>query len=155
MNEDTDTLAAFWQDSLQSNGYRLTDSRRSLVRIMAVSNKALSVMELFDLGRKVHPSLGLVTVYRTLEKLEELSLIQRVHRPSGCHTYLRAPQEHEHLLICNRCGEGYFFSGDNLSDLINSVSQQTGFTIGEHWLQLFGVCSSCKGDEPENGGTTL
>lgn len=137
-------LSKIWQDSLQSNGYRLTDSRRSLVQIMADTTRALSVIELFDLGRKTHPSLGLVTVYRTLEKLEELALVQRVHRPGGCHTYLRAPQDHEHLLICSLCGEGFFFTGDDLTDLIATVGEQTGFLIQDHWLQLFGICMTCQ-----------
>jgi Fur family ferric uptake transcriptional regulator len=144
MNKETNILAQNWQECLQANGYRLTDSRRLLVEIMADSSKAITAMQLFDLSRKSNPSLGLVTVYRTLEKLEELSLVQRVHRPNGCHTYLRAPQEHEHLLICNQCGVGFFFSGDDLSELIASVSEQTGFLIQDHWLQLFGVCASCQ-----------
>lgn len=134
-----------WLDRLRSNGYRLTAPRRKLVEIMAGTSQALSATELFDLGRAEHPSLGLVTVYRTLEKLEELGLVQRVHLPGGCHSYLRATQGHEHFIICTRCGRTFFFAGDNLSDLFAAVAYRSGYSITDHWLQLFGVCRKCLG----------
>jgi Fur family ferric uptake transcriptional regulator len=144
MDELSPSLTSDWLDLLRTSGYRLTTSRQTLVEIMARSSHVLSALELFDLGRRAHPGLGLVTVYRTLEKLEELGLIQRVHRPGGCHTYLRAAQEHEHLLICTGCGRAFFFAGDDLSGLIAAVAEHTGFKINDHWLQLFGTCEDCQ-----------
>jgi Fe2+ or Zn2+ uptake regulation protein len=114
------------------------------VEIMARSPRALNPIELYDLGRDGHPHLGLVTVYRTLEKLEELGLVQRVHHPGNCNMYLRAAQGHEHLLICTRCGRAETFSGDDLASLIAETSRRSGFAIHEHWLQLFGVCNTCQ-----------
>ena len=79
-----------WLARLQSGGYRLTAPMRVLVEILCQSERILDPLELFDLGRKAYPQLGLVTVYRTLEKLEEVGLIQRVHQANDCHGYLRA-----------------------------------------------------------------
>lgn len=134
----------YWLDSLQESGYRLTGPRRALVEIIATSRYALSPVDLYDLGRKEYPGLGLVTVYRTLEKLEELGLVQRVHQPGGCHRYLPASQGHEHLLLCNNCGQAFYFSGDDLNDLMDEISRRSGFEIKDHWLQLFGVCQACQ-----------
>jgi Fe2+ or Zn2+ uptake regulation protein len=86
----------------------------------------------------------LVTVYRTLEKLEELQLVQRVHQPHGCHCYLPATTGHQHLMLCQKCGEAEYFSGDDLDALIETLSHQSGYLIQEHWLQLFGLCENCK-----------
>lgn len=133
-----------WLSVLQESGYRLTAPRRAIVEIMAACEHALSPVELFDLGRKSQPGLGLVTVYRTLEKMEELGLVQRVHQPGGCHMYLPAARGHQHLLICQNCGKAVLFDGDELAPLFNSVAQTTGYTITEHWLQLFGLCADCK-----------
>ncbi len=55
--------------------------------------------------------MGLVTVYRTVEKLEELGLVQRVHQPSGCQSFIAAAVGHQHLLICQSCGKVVFFDG--------------------------------------------
>ena len=138
-----DELSEAWLASLQDSGYRVTAPRRAIVRILADTPRALDAIELFDMGRQSHPRLGLVTVYRTLEKVEQLGLVQRVHQPDGCNMYLRAPQGHEHLLLCKSCGQMEYFSGDDLSGLIAETARQSGFSIHEHWLQLFGLCARC------------
>lgn len=136
--------AEHWLSALQENGYRLTEARRAVVEIVAATARALSPLEVFDLARVAHPDLGLVTVYRTLEKLEELHLIQRVHQPAGCHAFVAASQGHQHLLLCQKCGRVVFFDGDDLEYLFNAIAVKTGYAIKEHWLQLFGLCASCR-----------
>jgi Fe2+ or Zn2+ uptake regulation protein len=136
-----------WFDSLLANGYRLTGSRRTVVEIVASSRRALTPLEVYEDARRRHPGLGLVTVYRTLEKLEELHLIQRVHQPAGCQAFIAAFHGHEHLILCSRCGKVVFFEGDDLEALINRICAQTGFEVQEHWLQLFGLCASCRETE--------
>lgn len=133
-----------WLEKLQENGYRLTDSRRTVVEIVAGSERALSPLEVYDLARAKHAGLGLVTVYRTLEKLEELGLIQRVHQPQGCQAFVAAFNGHQHLILCSKCGKVQFFAGDNLETLIQTIGQQTGYVIQDHWLQLFGLCDDCR-----------
>jgi Fe2+ or Zn2+ uptake regulation protein len=143
-NEAQKTLSDHWLDRLQESGYRLTAPRRALVDILVHGQRALNPIELYDLGRDEYPHLGLVTVYRTLEKLEELGLIQRVHQPGGCNMYLRATTGHEHLLLCTNCGLVETFKGDDISGLIAKTTRESGFEIYDHWLQLFGLCASCK-----------
>lgn len=133
-----------WLADLRASGYHLTRPRRAVVQILADSARALQPVEIYDLGREHYPGLGLVTVYRTLERLEALGLVQRVHQESGCHTYLRAARGHEHVLLCNSCGRAEYFSGDDLNGLIRSVSQRSGFQIQGHWLQLEGTCPICQ-----------
>lgn len=140
---DESSLSEKWLQSLQASGYRLTQPLRILVEILAKSPRALSPMDLFDLGRKEFPKMGLVTVYRALEKLEEQGLVQRVHQPCGCNMYLRAANGHEHLLLCTSCGRAEYFRGDDLSPLTDSLTRRFGFDIREHWLQIYGVCPAC------------
>lgn len=136
--------AEIWLQLLRSNGYRLTPARRAVVRTMAASPRAITPLEVYDTARARHRALGLVSVYRTLEKLEELGLIQRVHRPEGCQAFVSASDGHQHLLICRQCGRAAFFEGDDLQPLIRSLARRTGYAIGEHWLQLFGLCKDCQ-----------
>jgi Fe2+ or Zn2+ uptake regulation protein len=133
-----------WLTQLQENGYRLTEARRAVVDTVAGTNRVLTPLEVFDLARTMYPALGLVTVYRTLEKLEELHLIQRVHQPQGCQAFTAASQAHQHLLLCKKCGRVKFFEGDDLDPLIAALAKKTGYQIQEHWLQLFGLCQDCK-----------
>jgi Fe2+ or Zn2+ uptake regulation protein len=147
MNEpESNSRTEEWLDRLQANGYRLTGPRRAVVETIALSQHVLSPFDVFELARRRYPSLGLVTVYRTIEKLEELELVQRVHQPSGCQAFIAACAGHQHLLICQRCGRVKFFSGDSerMEPLIAEVGLASGFQIEEHWLQLFGQCESCR-----------
>ncbi|MGZ9221973.1 MAG: Fur family transcriptional regulator [Anaerolineales bacterium] len=133
-----------WLTQLQENGYRLTEARRAVVEIIQRSTRALTPVEVFDMARKAYPALGLVSVYRTLEKLEQLHLVQRVHQPQGCQAFIAASQAHQHLLLCQNCGQVTFFEGDDLEALIKTISKKTGYLIREHWLQLFGLCQACQ-----------
>ena len=133
-----------WLNRLQENGYRLTEARRAVVDVVQNSSRALTPVEVFDMARKKYRALGLVSVYRTLEKLEELHIVQRVHQPKGCQAFITASQGHEHLMLCQSCGQVTFFEGDNLEALIKSISKTTGYQIREHWLQLFGLCQACQ-----------
>jgi len=134
-----------WLSSLAASGYRLTQPLHVIVNVLVSTERALSPVDIFDLGRKEYPRMGLVTVYRALEKLEELGLVQRVHHPGGCHRYLRAAHGHEHLLLCTACGRAVYFAGDDVTNFIQYVAANTGFEIRDHWFQLFGLCEQCRG----------
>jgi Fur family ferric uptake transcriptional regulator len=133
-----------WLACLKASGYRLTGPRRAVVETLANSSRALNASEIYDLARERYQSLGLVSVYRTLEKLEELELIQRVHQHQGCHAFIAGFKGHQHLLICRSCGQTEFFEGEDLKPLFDRVAQESGYQIQDHWLQLFGLCSKCK-----------
>ena len=133
-----------WLAQLQENGYRLTSARRAVVATIAASPRALTPVEVYDAARAEDPALGLVTVYRTLEKLEELGLIQRVHQPRGCQAFITAGTGHQHLLLCKKCGRTTLVEGDDLEQFTRAVALKTGYEINEHWLQFFGLCEKCK-----------
>ncbi len=136
--------AEAWLARLKDNGYRQTAARQAVVETIAQTPRALTPLQVYHLARKRYPALGLVTVYRTLEKLEELHLIQRVHQEGGCQAFLRAGQGHQHILLCERCQRAVLFEGDDLQALFDHISRQTGFEIRDHWLQISGLCADCR-----------
>ncbi len=141
--------AQSWLTQLKENGYRLTNARKAVIETVAGTTSALNPLDVYEQAKASCPGLGLVTVYRTLEKLEELGLIQRVHQPNGCNAYLPHADGHQHLIICQQCGKAEYFEGDDLEVFFERVAGEHGFTVNEHWLQLFGVCSDC--ETPVNG----
>ncbi len=132
-----------WIDALRYSGYRVTPARLAVVKVIAASQRALLPLDAYLEARKLCSSLGLVTVYRTLEKLEELGCVVRVHSPNGCGAYLAAAEGHEHLIICTRCQKAEYFKGDDLHPLMERVAKERGYSVQDHWLQLFGLCSDC------------
>lgn len=136
--------ASEWLRCLQENGYRVTAPRQAVVEIIASSQHVLSPLEVYEIARDGYPRIGLVTVYRTVEKLEDLNLIQRVHQPSGCHAFVAGFTGHEHLLICEKCGRVAYFEGDKIDKLMDNVESESGFKVNDHWFQLFGICADCQ-----------
>lgn len=137
-------LCEDWNSFLHENGYRLTAPRKAVVEVLVSSTRALTPAETYEKAIKSCPGLGLVSVYRTLDKLEELGLIQRVHETKNCQAFIKAEKGHHHLLICNRCGNVIYFDGDRLDPPFESISQSTGFTIEDHWIQAHGICKDCR-----------
>lgn len=133
-----------WLTRLNSRGYHLTPARKAVVDVFKDGDKVMTPTELFFLARRINPGIGLVTVYRTIERLEELGLVQRVFFEEGGFGYYPRNNSHEHLLICRDCHRVEEFSGDDLGNLMQQVETQSGFEISDHILQFTGLCSHCR-----------
>lgn len=137
---DLETLNA----QLSEQGYKLTRQRKAVVEVVAHTHTRLSAADVFAQAQRACPDLGLTTVYRTLEILEQMGVIRRVHLDDGCEGFAPAAAEHGHHLICSRCQEAIEFEECNLTSLLKRVADQTGFTIEQHWLELVGLCPKCQ-----------
>lgn len=140
----TEERLARWRVALQQHGYRLTAARQAVLEVLAASDRALEATQIFDAARGRYARLGLVTVYRTLETMMALGLVQRVHCDAQCASYVATEPGHQHLLVCRRCGRVWYFSGDDLDDLMHTVAGESGFVVEDHWLQLVGLCADCQ-----------
>jgi Fe2+ or Zn2+ uptake regulation protein len=118
--------------------------RRAILDIIARSDRPLTPVEIFDMSRAQDPNIGLVTVYRTIEKLEELHLVEHVHYMGDCQTVFRSSDHHQHLLICTNCGKSQYFEGLEVEEQFNQIGRQFGYQITDHWLQLAGLCEECQ-----------
>lgn len=133
-----------WMTKLKEKGMRITAQREAIVEILLNSEKALDPLEVYDLTRQSHPSLGIVTVYRTMDCLEHLGLLQKVHQACGCNKYLKLKEGHNHLLICTNCGKAVYFEGLNFENQFEQVAENNSFLLQDHWLQLSGLCQRCQ-----------
>ena len=143
-NTTPKSLINIWLQKLKENGQRITRQRRVIVEVLLSVDRALEPIEVYDLGRQSYPNLGLVTVYRTLENLEKLNLLQKVHQPQGCNRYIQSAHGHQHLVICTSCGKVVYFDGFDLQQKFENVNDELGFQIDNHWFQLFGTCRRCQ-----------
>lgn len=131
---------------LKRLGYRLTRPRRSVLQVLMEADDCLRPEEIHVRARRYCPTLGLVTVYRTLSLLSGMDHVRRVHREDGCHGYARTELAHGHHLICRDCHQVIEFPGlDDLSLLIDPIERETGFLVEDHLLELLGLCPACQG----------
>ncbi len=140
MSLDLKTLNA----QLSEQGYKLTRQRKAVVEVVTQTHTRLSAADVFTQAQRMCPDLGLTTVYRTLEILEQLGVIRRVHLDDGCEAFAPTSIEHGHYLICVNCQTTIEFEGCDLTALLERIAGQTGFTIEQHWLELVGLCPRCQ-----------
>ena len=140
----TDVSLEEMAQALREAGYRLTQPRLAVLQVLQENSRYLSPAEIFERGRALYPSLGLVTVYRTLEMLDKLGLARRVHGRGNCHGYARADNAGGHYLVCRRCGQVTEFPCEGMEGIIQAVQKQSGFTVEQHLLELGGLCPACQ-----------
>lgn len=131
---------------LRDRGYRATAPRQTIVESILGFDRAFSADDLIQHLSDVDPSVGRATVFRTLDMLVSLRLLDRLHAADGCHSYVLAHSrsQHYHHLICNSCGTVVPFESCNIEALYPTVSRETDFQISSHMLELFGLCGSCR-----------
>jgi Fe2+ or Zn2+ uptake regulation protein len=134
-----------WEQCLTEAGCRVTQARRAVIAVLSATDVPLSPQEILRQGAAIHPSLGLVTVYRTVALLEDLGLVQRPHHSEGCHGYLPTLPGHRHHVVCTHCGRtAQFLGGEGLDDLIARVEHGTRYRVDHHMLQFEGLCPTCQ-----------
>ena len=136
--------------ALRRHGYKLTPQRRAVIHIITSSQDHLTPAAMFEKVRQNHPSIGLVTVYRTLKLLAELDLICELRTADNCPSYTAGtPQHHHHHLVCSGCGKVIDFASPRLIEhdvakLEGKLSRESGFRIDEHLLEFTGLCELCQ-----------
>ena len=129
--------------ALRQAGYRLTRPRLAVLQVLREHEEGLDPQEVHREGKAICPSLGLVTVYRTLDLLAELGLVRRVHSEERCHRFASAGRD-RHYLVCQGCHRVIEFPCDGLETLIEGVRQRTGYAITGHLVELSGLCPACQ-----------
>ena len=131
-------------------GYRLTRPRWAVLRVVAEATRPLTPAEVHLRAQSYYPQVGLVSVYRTLGLLAELGLVRRIHTEEGCRGYVPAAMGTAgHHLVCTSCHQAVEFPCTGLEETLREVEQLTGFSIQEHWLELFGLCPACQAKAKE------
>lgn len=136
------------KQQLQSRGYKLTSQREATVRVL-LENEAdhLSAEDVFMLVKDKAPEIGLATVYRTLELLSELHVVEKMNFGDGVARYdLRndSTHHHHHHIICVQCGSVEEIMDDWLGPLEERLEQEYQFKVLDHRLDFQGICRNCK-----------
>jgi Fur family ferric uptake transcriptional regulator len=134
--------------NLKDKGYKLTPQRRAIVDIIIQNEGShLTTEELYDLVKVECPEIGLATVYRTVQLLEELGVVSKLDLNDGCYRYelIHEDENHQHHhLICSDCGRVIEVQGDLLEVLEHDIESKYDFQIKNHSVKFFGICSHCK-----------
>lgn len=136
------------KEQLKSKDYRLTPQREKILEVLLENvDTHLSAEDLFMLIKKKNVEVGLATVYRMLDLLEDMGIISRLDSGEGRSRYEMRSQEQQHChhhLICLNCGTIAEFSDDMLEEIERSVTKKHGFQVTDHDLRVYGYCKNCR-----------
>ncbi len=111
---------------------------------LAESGTDFTIDDLWQTLRQVEPQMGRATVYRSVEMLVQIGLLNRVEFADGTHHYRVCGGGHHHHLTCTRCRRVLDIDLCLPEEQLQTLSVQTGFTLEGHTLTLFGQCAQCR-----------
>jgi Fur family transcriptional regulator, ferric uptake regulator len=142
-----------WHGKFKGRGYSMTVPRKAMIEVLHKTNKHLSAEEVYTEIHRIYPQIGLTTVYRTLELLEELGLVLRFDLGDRRSRYepVDGPEEdHHHHLICTRCAKVINYSEFMKEELEfikkakKDLSRKYNFYITNHVVNFYGLCDRCR-----------
>ena len=133
--------------SLERAGYRSSAPRTAVVTALAELGCSVTAREIGDLLLDRGDRVGVASIYRALELLEQQGLVQRFDVGGSAARYEPAlpSGEHHHHIVCERCGEVVAFEDDYLERAINRLARRVDFAIDGHDVTLRGECPACSG----------
>lgn len=136
---------------LKQNGLKVTTQRIAILEVLSNRpDEHLTAEDIYDCVKNMYPDIGLATVYRTIQVLSELKLIDKLNLNDGYVRYEIGKGSkddcvhHHHHLICMNCGQVFTFQDDLLENLEQKIEATMDFQVLNHEVKLFGICSACK-----------
>ena len=135
-------------------GFRMTLPRRMILERLKTTNSYLSADDIFVSLYPQYPGIGLATIYRTLNLLEEHGMINKVNIGDGKARFAFIEQgedlPHYHQLVCKRCFKIIKFNDfsaeelDNMRKSEKKYEERYHFSIESHIVQYYGLCEDCQ-----------
>ena len=131
--------------ALDDAGYRSSAPRAAVIEAVAQLGCSVTAREIADLLHERGSGVGLASVYRTLELLDRMRLVQRFDVGEGVARYEPAYPggEHHHHIVCDTCGSVARFEDEDLESAIRKLSRRVDYSIAAHEVTLHGECPGC------------
>jgi Fur family ferric uptake transcriptional regulator len=134
------------RETLNKTGTRVTSQRALILEIIRQGKGHLDADEIYRRARSVQPRLSLSTVYRTVQALKRLDLIEELHFDDSHHHYEVKPSTEHHHLVCLKCGRVIEFAYPLSRHVKRNVAEARNFNIIETELRMKGYCARCRQD---------
>jgi Fur family ferric uptake transcriptional regulator len=133
------------EGALTTAGHKRGGARRAVIELLDGQTCALTAVEIEDALRGESRRVSRASVYRILDELERLGLVQRVETGQAMVRYERVceHEEHHHHLVCDECGVVMPFSDKALESAIETLSERVPLRVSEHEIVLHGSCQDC------------
>ena len=118
-------------------GLKMTGQRRVILQVLSTAEDHPSVEAVYRRAKGIDPSISIATVYRTLNLLDQLNLVQK-HDFKQSFSRFETNLEHHHHLIDVETGEVIEFQNARLEELKREIALELGYDLVDHRLELYG-----------------
>jgi len=132
---------------LKNKGMKYTEQRAVILQILLNIDDHLNAEEVHRIVKEKYPeqNIGIATVYRTLNFLEDVNLISSISFGKDGKKYEgNVSREHHDHIICTSCGKIVEFFDEDIEKRQEDIASQNGFKITDHTMQIFGICENCQ-----------
>ena len=132
-------------DYLRERNLKVTPHRELILETFLDHEGHRSVEDIYRSVKELDPRIGYTTVYRTMKILTECGLAREIDLADGITRYehLFNLAHHDHM-ICMECGASIEFFNSEIEAVQDAASEQLGFKVLDHKLQIYGVCRDCQ-----------
>jgi Fur family peroxide stress response transcriptional regulator len=131
-------------DTLRKKGYKATTQRIAICRFALNSRDHPSAQRIYDEVKKVHPTVSLATVYKTLQILTEQGIIQELDLPESQARFDSYMEPHINL-VCLQCGNIQDFNDNAAREMVERVAAKAEFARTGQRIDIYGICKACRG----------
>ena len=128
---------------LRDRGFKVTPQRLAIYRVLAATKAHPSAEIIFQQLQPVHPTMSLATVYKTIEMLVDVGLVQVLNVGEGSFRYDANTTSHPHI-ICRRCGRVDDLEEVDCHDFVDKVSHSTRYRLTGQQFYFYGYCPACQ-----------
>ncbi|MDQ2816782.1 MAG: transcriptional repressor [Candidatus Eremiobacteraeota bacterium] len=129
--------------ALARRAYRVTPQRRLIIARFASSRRYITAKDLHARLSRRKPSIGLATVYRTLDALRAVGAACAAPQTRGQTAYLFCATGHHHHAVCTRCGLVDDIPCASIAPFRRTLRRDFRFALARHRLEFFGICAQC------------
>ncbi|NED92898.1 transcriptional repressor [Streptomyces sp. SID11233] len=123
---------------------RSTRQRTAVAAALDEVDEFRSAQELHDVLKHRGDSVGLTTVYRTLQSLADAGEVDVLRTTEGESVYRRCSTgDHHHHLVCRMCGKAVEVEGPAVEQWAETIAAQHGYVNVAHTVEVFGTCADC------------
>ena len=135
---------ALLKDHISKHHLKVTKERSAVLRAFMESERHITAEALYRKMKEAGSSIGLATVYRTLNLFCASGLAEQRQFGDGQARYeLTYNVNHHDHLICKECNRIIEFENEEIEVLQEKVAKENNFTIFTHKLELYGICGDC------------
>jgi Fur family transcriptional regulator, ferric uptake regulator len=140
MSDPFDAQFELLRAYLIEQGLKLTRQRRAIAEVVFRTDGHLTLAEIHERAKALHPALGFATVYRTMKMMAEAGLATQHRFDDGQSRFERADEDHHDHIICSRCGRIVEFEAPEIERRQERIARDLGFRVVAHRHEIQGEC---------------